>query len=227
MAPDTWAKDRLGALRKEWMGCERCGLHRGRKHLVFGSGNPRADILIIGEGPGEDEDNVGDPFVGQSGDVLNSFLDGAHINRNRDCYISNVVCCRPWIEVDDPRIRGGKRKENRKPSREEREACRPRLLELIYIVDPLIIVAMGKVANSAITSASANITAIRGRLQTAEFEGRHRPIRYPVMPVFHPAFLLRNPAQGPETAWDKTSEDFAEVGLILERARQVYGGRDG
>jgi uracil-DNA glycosylase len=150
--------------------CQRCGLGATRINAVVGRGNPSASILIIGEGPGQNEDEQGLPFVGRSGQLLEKILASVELTVDRDVYICNVVRCRP--------------PDNRVPTPAEIAACKPYLLEQIRLVDPQIILLTGATAVKAITGQKEGITKIRGTW--VEWEGRW------CMPIFHPAYLLRN-----------------------------------
>ena len=151
--------------------CHRCELGNTRINAVVGRGNEQAPILIVGEGPGQNEDEQGLPFVGRSGQLLEKILAAVKLSVDRDVYICNVVRCRP--------------PENRVPTPVEVTACKPYLLEQIRLVDPKIILLTGATAVRAITGKKDGITKIRGTW--IEWEGRW------CMPIFHPAYLLRNP----------------------------------
>lgn len=155
--------------------CCRCELGENRTNAVIGRGNPLAEIMIIGEAPGQNEDEQGLPFVGRSGQLLDKILQSVGLSSDRHVYISNAIRCRP--------------PENRTPSTQEIEACKPYLLEQIRLVDPKIILLTGATAVKALTGDKRGITKIRG--QWMEWEGRV------CMPIFHPAYLLRNPSREP------------------------------
>jgi uracil-DNA glycosylase len=152
--------------------CHRCELGKTRTKAVVGRGNEHASIMIIGEGPGQNEDEQGLPFVGRSGQLLEKILAAVKLTIESDVYICNVVRCRP--------------PENRVPTPAEVAACKPYLLEQIRLVDPKIILLTGATAVKAITGKKEAISKIRGTW--IEWEGRL------CMPIFHPAYLLRNPA---------------------------------
>jgi uracil-DNA glycosylase family 4 len=152
--------------------CHRCGLGATRTHAVVGRGNPRAPILIVGEGPGQNEDETGLPFVGKAGQLLDKILESVKLTE-ADVFIGNIVKCRP--------------PGNRTPTQEEMDACRPYLLEQIRLVDPKIILLTGASAVRGLVGDKRGITKIRG--EWIEWEGRL------CMPVFHPAYLLRNPSR--------------------------------
>lgn len=151
--------------------CSRCGLRSGCSQVVFHDGVPSSKLMLVGEGPGQDEDRLGRPFVGKAGQLLDKILQAAGFDRTRDVYIANVVKCRP--------------PGNRAPTPEEREACWPNLRAQIRLVQPQIIVLLGATALQALIDPRAGITRLRG--QWIEREG----IWY--MPTFHPAALLRDP----------------------------------
>lgn len=161
----------LQSVQRELGACERCRLARGRTHIVFGSGDPQARIVFVGEGPGADEDAQGMPFVGKAGELLTDIIQkGMKIPRD-SVYICNVVKCRP--------------PGNRNPEDDEVEACAPFLRAQIAAIRPEVIVALGKFAAQTLLATTVPISRLRGRW--GEFEG----VR--VMPTFHPAHLLRSP----------------------------------
>ncbi len=155
--------------------CHRCGLGATRTHAVVGRGNLQAPIMIVGEGPGQNEDETGLPFVGRAGQLLEKILESVKLDSERDVYICNVVKCRP--------------PGNRNPSTDEAEACKPYLLEQIRIIDPKIILLTGATAVKVLTGDKRGITKIRG--EWIEWQGRL------CMPILHPAYLLRNPSRQP------------------------------
>ena len=150
--------------------CHRCGLGENRTHAVVGRGNFQAPIMIVGEAPGQNEDETGLPFVGKSGQLLEKILAAVKLDTEQDVYICNVNKCRP--------------PNNRPPTTEEMAACRPYLLEQIRMVDPKIILLTGATALKGLTGDKRAITKIRGTW--IEWEGRL------CMPIFHPSYLLRN-----------------------------------
>ncbi|MEA5575832.1 uracil-DNA glycosylase [Anabaena sp. UHCC 0451] len=153
--------------------CYRCGLSENRTHAVVGRGNLQAKIMIIGEAPGQQEDETGLPFVGKSGQLLEKILASVNLSTTDDIYIGNINKCRP--------------PENRTPTPDEMAACKPYLLEQIRLVDPKIILLTGATAVKGITGNKLGITKIRG--QWIEWEERL------CMPIFHPSYLLRNPSK--------------------------------
>ncbi len=159
----------LDQIREEIGDCTRCRLHKGRTRIVFGEGNPRAEILFIGEGPGEEEDRQGRPFVGRAGRLLTKIIEDGMKLRREDVYIANIVKCRP--------------PGNREPERDEIATCSPFLLKQIRAIRPKAIVALGRPATSTLLGRSVQITRERGVWH--DFHG------IPLMPTYHPAFVLR------------------------------------
>lgn len=162
----------LALLREEIGDCTRCPLSCIRKNIVYGEGNPDARLMFIGEGPGEEEDVQARPFVGKAGILLTRLIEKMELQRS-DVYIANIVKCRP--------------PENREPEAPEVAMCKPFLEQQIEIIKPVVIITLGNVAlQSLLNNSSLRITASRGHF--VEYRGT------PVMPTFHPAYLLRNPA---------------------------------
>jgi uracil-DNA glycosylase family 4 len=181
--------DALSALKTE-IGpqCTRCKLHTlGRRQVVFGVGNPNADLMFVGEGPGADEDIQGEPFVGRAGQLLTKIIEAIGMTRG-DVYIANVIKCRP--------------PQNRNPEPDEVEQCEPFLFRQIETIKPKVIVALGKFAAQSLLKTTEPITRIRGR----EYKYRDAIL----MPTYHPAYLLRNPSSKREV-W----EDMKRVRAIL------------
>ena len=178
----------LERIRQGLGDCTRCSLHRGRRTIVFGSGNPRARLMFVGEGPGYEEDLQGVPFVGAAGQLLTRILQAIHLERG-DVYIANIVKCRP--------------PGNRDPEPEEIASCRPFLERQIASVRPRVICTLGRIAAQALLATGAPIGRLRGR--TFPFGDAL------VVPTYHPAYLLRNPAKKRET-W----EDVQLVQRLLD-----------
>ena len=171
--------------------CSRCKLHTlGRKQVVFGVGNPNADLMFVGEAPGADEDIQGEPFVGRAGQLLTKIIEAIDLKRE-DVYIANVIKCRP--------------PGNRNPEPDEVEQCEPFLFRQIDIIKPRVIVALGKFAAQCLLKTDAPITRIRGR----EFTYRDAVL----IPTYHPAYLLRNPS-AKRDVW----EDMKKVRAILSQS---------
>jgi len=164
-------------LKERIAACKLCGLHESRKQAVPGAGNPGADLMLIGEAPGEKEDLKGEPFVGQAGQLLDQMLGALRISR-KDVYVTNVVKCRP--------------PKNRDPEDAETEACHAYLRRQVELVSPRLIVALGRVASQALLRTDRSLGNLRG--ETHQFEG------VALLATYHPAYLLRNPGAKAE-AW--------------------------
>jgi uracil-DNA glycosylase len=192
--PEKSAADPAAALRiiREDLGedCTRCKLHKqGRKQIVFGVGNPRAELMFIGEGPGADEDQQGEPFVGRAGQLLNKMIEAMGLKRS-DVYIANVVKCRP--------------PGNRTPERDECETCMPFLMRQVEAINPKVIVALGAVAAKNLLQMNASMGEMRSR--SYDFRGAK------LFATYHPAYLLRDPRQKSE-AWKDLQQVMKYLGL--------------
>ncbi len=182
----------LRAIREEIGDCTRCPLHKqGRKQIVFGVGNPNADIMFVGEAPGADEDEQGEPFVGRAGQLLNNMIKAMGINRE-DVYIANVIKCRP--------------PGNRTPEPPECEVCSPFLLKQIDVIKPKVIVALGAVASRSLLGLNQPMNQLRG--QWHDFRG------YPLAVTYHPAYLLRDPRQK-AAAWQDLQMVMKRLGMPI------------
>lgn len=179
----------LKKLNSECVECTSCNLSKTRKNVVVGKGNESAQVLIIGEGPGEQEDITGLPFVGRAGKMLDTALSSVDINPLEDCYITNIVKCRP--------------PNNRKPSAAESEACMPWLNEQVNLLKPKIIILAGSTAVQSFLGINEPISKIRG--QWIEKDN----IKY--MPIFHPSYLLRNPSKNKGKPKWLTWQDLKKV----------------
>lgn len=181
----------------EVRGCTRCGLCKGRTNAVFGEGSPDADVVFIGEGPGQEEDRHGRPFVGRAGELLSKMIRAMGLTRE-DVYITNVVKCRP--------------PGNRAPMADEAEACHDYLVRQLKILQPKAIVALGNPAMKALLNTTTGITRMRGRWQSLPLlDAALAGIK--VMPTFHPAFLLR---QYTKDNREKVWSDLQEVMKLLD-----------
>jgi len=190
-----WKQQKLEDLRERWKSCERCLLADCRTNVVFGVGDAGSPVMLIGEAPGEQEDQDGKPFVGDSGKLLRAMLDNLG-SCPEDFYITNTVLCRP--------------PDNRDPTKDELRACYHRLRDEIYIIDPLLIIAVGKVAFQVLTKCKDSMESGHGELfpvtipGNSTFGGEPTPVQYDVMPVYHPAFILRADSIDPKTKqWSK------------------------
>jgi uracil-DNA glycosylase family 4 len=168
--------------------CEKCRLSEGRTRVVFGAGNPDADLVFIGEAPGYHEDQQGIPFVGRAGELLTKIIKAMQFERS-EVYICNIIKCRP--------------PENRDPYHDEVEQCEPYLMRQIEILEPKVIVCLGRHATTTLLRNVQGISYVRGKWQ--KFQG------IPVMPTYHPSYLLRSPAQKAKV-WDD-----------MKKVMQVFG----
>jgi DNA polymerase len=169
--------------------CENCKLSKTRTQVVYGVGNPNADLMFIGEAPGRDEDLQGEPFVGRAGQLLTDIIKAMKLTRD-DVYIANVVKCRP--------------PENRNPEPDELDACRPFIRRQVEIIQPKVIVTLGRFGLQSLLEKSYGITSVRG--QWLEYNG------VKVMPTYHPAYLLRNPS-AKKDVWADMKKVMAELGM--------------
>lgn len=182
----------LRAIREEIGDCTRCPLHKqGRKQIVFGVGNPNAEIMFVGEAPGADEDEQGEPFVGRAGQLLNNMIKAMGINRE-DVYIANIIKCRP--------------PGNRTPEPAECAVCSPFLLKQIDVIKPKVIVALGAVAAKTLLGVNQTMAEMRG--QWHDFRG------YPLAVTYHPAYLLRDPRQKVH-AWHDLQMVMKRLGMPM------------
>jgi len=179
----------LDELRQYIEGCRRCELHKGRKNIVIGEGSTNAQLVFVGEAPGREEDLEGRPFVGEAGRLLTKIIDAMSLKRE-DVYICNVIKCRP------PR--------NRDPKRHEMERCIPYLEKQLEIIAPEVICTLGRIALIGLFRRDMKITEVRGKwLKWKDI---------PVMPTYHPAFLLRNPSSKREV-WEDMKQIMRQLGL--------------
>lgn len=184
----------LEALAHDCAACCCCCLAAGRQTVVVSRGNPRARLMLIGEGPGAQEDEQGLPFVGRSGQLLDRLLESVGLDSNSDAYVCNIVKCRP--------------PENRRPTAQEMAACRPWLERQIQLMDPAVILLVGATAVEGLLGIKGGITKLRGQWRRGEggsLEGRW------LMPIFHPSYLLRNGSREPESPRWLTWHDLQEV----------------
>ena len=191
--PSASQSSGLAAVREELDNCIRCNLHKHRTNIVFGEGNPDAVLIFVGEGPGHEEDQQGRPFVGAAGQLLTDIIVKGMRHKREDVYICNIVKCRP--------------PNNRNPEPDEIAACEPFLIKQLQAIKPKVIVALGNVAAKTLLKTDKGITALRGTWQT--YQG------IPLMPTFHPAYLLRNP-KDKALVW----KDIQLVMAEMEKARK-------
>jgi len=187
--------DTLLKIREDIGDCTRCKLHKKRTHIVFADGNPKADLVFVGEGPGADEDATGIPFVGRAGKLLTQMIEAMGLHR-KDVYICNVVKCRP--------------PENRQPDPEEVTTCSPYLVRQLEVVNPKVIVCLGATAAKTLLETDMGISKFRG--QWLDFRGKK------LLATYHPAYLLRNPAAKSEV-WKDLQKVMAELGLEVKKPK--------
>ncbi len=184
--------EQLEILKQEILACNKCPLAATRTNAVFGEGNPEGGMLLIGEGPGAEEDKTGRPFVGKSGQLLDKILDAAGFNRKEHVFIANIVKCRP--------------PNNRTPEKNEREACLPYLHKQIEIINPKIIVLLGATALKLIDP-KQKLSAVKG--QWMIWKGKV------VMTTYHPSALLRTPSLKKE-AWEHFKKVFYKYREVID-----------
>ena len=232
-----WKQAALNELYQEWENCQRCLLSDTRKNVVFGEGNPDADIMFVGEAPGEEEDKEGSPFVGRSGGLLRAMWEEFLSEKWEDVYVTNIVGCRP--------------PENRNPLAAEKSSCLPRVHEIVYIVDPLIIVAVGKFALNALAGGrvwgvekehgslfSSPHASLRlaGEKNGAEIPGRVFPrkgedkkvyrLEYDLVPIWHPSYVLRfdslDPSSGTFSEGGSAHQTLDDLQAVIDRIKQLH-----
>ena len=184
----------LAAFAGDVSGCTRCRLAEGRTQVVFGSGDPNANLMFVGEAPGFHEDQQGLPFVGRAGQLLDELLAEIGLDRSQ-VFVANVLKCRP--------------PGNRDPQPEEIETCRPYLWKQVELIEPKVICTLGNFATKLLTRSNRGITQVAGKRQEAEIGGR----RVVLYPLFHPAAALRTPATK-----ERLRQDFAGLPALLEEA---------
>jgi uracil-DNA glycosylase len=189
--------DTLLKVREDLGDCKRCKLHKTRKNIVFADGNPKADLVFVGEGPGADEDAQGLPFVGRAGKLLTQMVEAMGLRR-QDVYICNVVKCRP--------------PENRLPEKDEISECSPFLFRQLDVINPKVIVCLGACAAQTLLETNRGISQFRG--QWLDFRGRK------LMATYHPAYLLRNPSAKGEV-WKDLQKVMAVLGLEVKKGKSA------
>jgi len=182
----------LDAIREDLGDCQRCGLAASRKELVYGVGNPNARLVLVGEAPGREEDQKGEPFVGEAGLLLDRILQAMGMRRE-DVYICNVLKCRP--------------PDNRDPQPEEVATCEAFLVRQIAAIKPQVIVGLGRFAVHSLLKNKVPISRIRGEWQS--YHG------IPLMPTYHPAYLLRNP-EGKRDVWEDMKEVMRRLNAVAD-----------
>ncbi len=189
--------DTLLKIREDLGECTRCKLHKARNKIVFGDGNPKAQLVFVGEGPGHDEDMQGLPFVGRAGKLLTQMIEAMGLQR-KDVYICNVVKCRP--------------PDNRTPEKDEVTTCSPFLLRQLDAIAPKVIVCLGSVAAQTLLETNRGISHFRG--EWLEFRGRK------LLATYHPAYLLRNPSAKSEV-WKDLQKVMAVLGLEVKKGKSA------
>ena len=203
-----------------WLDCKRCELYKDRANVVLGIGNPRADLFFLGPYPGPDEDKVGLPFIGAAGEALGLELRHPKVDLTRDeIFIDNVVACWPTREEGGKIVTG-------KPSLQAIKACKNRVWEAIYRVDPILIVALGDVALKALTGDATNIGSARGEIYMAKMPGFYKHVTYPVLATFNPAYIARNPQDRTGTPRRLFREDLAEAKHLVAKLRESYEDKE-
>jgi DNA polymerase len=194
-AADKIVGDTLLRIREDLGECTRCKLHKHRHTIVFGDGNPKAELVFVGEGPGADEDAQGLPFVGRAGKLLTQMIEAMGLER-KDVYICNVVKCRP--------------PENRTPEDDEVNTCSPFLFRQLEVIAPKVIVCLGAVAAKTLLRTNRGVSQFRG--QWLEYRGSK------LMATYHPAYLLRNPNAKGEV-WKDLQKVMAVLGLQAKKGK--------
>lgn len=212
------ANDPLGMLRVEVLACQKCPhLAESRTQVVFGVGNPHADLMFVGEAPGADEDRVGEPFVGRAGQLLTRIIETMGLSRDR-VFIGNVLKCRPDME-------SGK-SGNRPPTPSEMQTCLPYLLEQIRIIRPKVIVALGRVAMEGLFGPGISISSALGvwhNLKVPAGAGGGEEFEVPVMPTYHPAYLLRNQAPSEKVkVWKTMLQVMERMEMPISEKQRNY-----
>ena len=208
MPSDATPAAALAAIREDLGECIRCKLHgQGRKQIVYGVGNPSADLMFVGEAPGADEDIQGEPFVGRAGQLLTKIIEAMGFRRE-DVYIANVLKCRPDMP---PGVSG-----NRKPTPDEMKTCLPWLEKQIELIKPRVMVALGATALEGLLGATTAVSKVRGRW--LDFHG------IPIMATYHPAYLLRNQlVTEKRKVWEDMLQVLERLGKpISERQRRFF-----
>ena len=208
LAPSEGTKaERLDAMREPVLACTKCPhLVKSRTQVVFGVGNPEAELMFVGEAPGEDEDLQGEPFVGKAGQLLTKIIETMGFARG-DIYIANVLKCRPDMPLGDA--------GNRKPKLEEMQTCLPYLREQISIIQPRLIVALGATAMEGLTGSTEAMSRLRGHWH--DFHGT------PLMATYHPAYLLRNQSLSEKRkVWEDMLLVLEKLGKTITEKQRNY-----
>jgi len=188
----------LDVIQEEVKSCTKCGLHVTRTNTVFSRGNPAASLCVLGEAPGQEEDEQGIPFVGRSGKLLDEVLTEVGLDVSKDIYVANIIKCQP--------------PNNRKPTEEETNSCMPYLEEQLEVVNPKVIVTLGATATSALVLVENSMTKLRGK-----FYKHHTASKTTlIMPTWHPSYVLRNGSTG------KIYEEFkADLIAAINKSKEL------
>jgi len=207
LPPGVSNAEALRSLRERVLSCQKCGhLVAARKNVVFGVGNPDAQLMFVGEAPGADEDAQGEPFVGAAGQLLTKIIQAMGLKRE-DVYIANILKCRP----DTP----GQTSGNRKPTPEEMNACIAHLHEQIDLIRPKVLVALGATAVTGLLGTTTGITRLRGNWHT--YRG------LPLMPTYHPAYLLRNQTLATKRqVWEDMLKVMERLAMPISEKQRNY-----
>lgn len=199
-----------------WLDCKKCDLWRTRANVVLGVGNPRADLFFLGSYPGPDEDKVGLPFVGEEGKAFERELHHKNVDLSRDeIFIDSVVACWPTREE------GGKITTG-KPTTDQVKACKWRIWEAIYRVDPILIVALGNIALKALTGDATNIGSAHGEIYMSRVPGFYKHLTYPVFATFDPELIAKNPQDRVGAPRRMFREDLIEAKTLVNKLRESY-----
>jgi DNA polymerase len=205
-------------VERPWLTCTKCPLGKTRTKTVIGYGNPSTKFVCVGEGPGMTEDRIGKPFVGDSGDILNAFLDAAGLPREF-VFVDNCVACMPFNAE-------GKRKVIRPPNPAELAACKPRLMAALQAIDPVLILAIGGTAFRVLTDCKDPISKARGDVFYAKIPGKEMEVLVPLIPIYHPAYLMRSEniknRRREGSTWEQTAKDIAAAVTIFKALVKAY-----
>lgn len=202
---------------KSWVKCQKCEkLSNERKQVVLGTGSPRAQLLIIGGPPGNEEDQIGIGFTGRAGDLLNNFLEAVEIQRG-EIFVEGILGCITKLNDTSRSLRPA--------NKTEIENCLPRLHVTIREIDPLLIMTLGVEATQVLIEKKIKIGKVRGDIYIAKIPGIKTVLHYPVLPTYHPEYILQNPADDAKSRGLKVQclNDFILAAKLLKLARKTYG----
>lgn len=205
----------LKNLSEEYLNCKACDLYKIANQKVFGYGSVNAPIMFIGIAPGEEEDSKGIPFIGRSGKKLDNILYSLNLKKD-SFYFTNLTLCRAADKIKDG-------VENRDPLKNEFQACFPRLLKEIYIIDPMLIIVLGKTPAKYLSRTTKEISKIRGHILDIKLQGKKTTLTYPVLPTYHPAYLLRKPSNLKKDPMHQFYTDIQRAVLYVSKYKQYIG----